>query len=465
MIRVLGLLFAIAVASSGCGDNLEPPGLTPAQLLARLRELPGVTVKEVATQQADFHYYVLHVTQPVDHDDPSQGTFQQQVSLLHRDTGARVPMIIHTSGYSDYTLDRPVELTKLLLANQVSIEHRYFGTSRPVPTDWTKLTIAQAAADEHEIIATLRTLYDGAFLTTGGSKGGMTAVFHRRFYPDDVDGTVAYVTPISFGVPDPRYPWYVDTIGPVDCRQAVRDVAVEMLARRRAAIWDLAESQPEHTYTRVRLGPAIEAAIVALEWTFWQYAGIEDCPTVPPPTASDEVLFKFLDEVSPVSDNDDARVAQFEAYFYQSYAELGFPDGGTEYLAPYLRYTEEDYADELPVPEPVYDSNAMRDIDDFVEHRGDRLLFVYGEWDPWTGGKFALGNATDSALLTQPRGTHWAKIVNLEIADREQAFIKLKDWTGVTPMISRARAMAFDGHPERQARVPPALRRARAARK
>ena len=34
----------------------------------------------------------------------------------------------------------------------------------------------------------------------------MTAIYHRRFYPDDVDGTVPYVAPISFGAPDLRYP-------------------------------------------------------------------------------------------------------------------------------------------------------------------------------------------------------------------------------------------------------------------
>ena len=33
----------------------------------------------------------------------------------------------------------------------------------------------------------------------------MTSVYHRRFYPDDVDGTVAYVAPevIHGGAPEP----------------------------------------------------------------------------------------------------------------------------------------------------------------------------------------------------------------------------------------------------------------------
>jgi hypothetical protein len=467
MNRALGLVVVVAVVSVGCGDNFDPAGLTAEQVHARLRLIPGVTVEEVSTEQEEYRYYVLQFTQPVDHHDPSLGTFQQQVSLLHRSSAARVPMIIHTSGYADYVLDRPVELTKLLAANQVSIEHRYFGGSRPVPTDWSKLTIAQAAADEHEIIVALRSVYDGAFLTTGGSKGGMTAVFHRRFYPDDVEGTVAYVAPISFGTPDPRYARHMSMIGGRGCRQAVQDLAVELLSRRREAMYARAESQTEHSYTRVKLGAALEAAIVALEWTFWQFSGDAGCEMLPPLTADDETLFAFLDKISPVSDSEDAKLAGAEAYYYQSHAELGYPDSCADYLAPYLRYSDSDYLNELPGPPPAHDSNAMRDIQEYVEEAGDRMLFVYGEWDPWTGGKFALGNASDSVLLTHKKGTHGAKIGHLELSEMELALTMLRRWTGVVPNPSRLHRehSAFDNWAERLPRVPPAVLRALHARK
>ena len=122
-----------------------------------------------------------------------------------------------------------------------------------------------------------------------------------------------------------------------------------------------------------------------------------------------------------------------------------------------------DYVHELPTPEPSYDTAPMRDIDDFVEHRSQHLLFVYGEWDPWTGGRFALGNAIDATLLIQPRGTHGAQISNLEMSDRDAAFARLEAWTGVTPVLSRDRRVA--GEVPRAPRIPPALVRALHARK
>jgi hypothetical protein len=441
MSRAVGLFVAAVVAGTGCGDNLETPALTPVQLVDKLRLTPGVSsVEEVDTELTGYRRYTLHFTQPVDHGDPNQGTFEQEVTLLHRDDRAPVPMIVHTSGYADDWGDRPVELTQLLSANQVSIEHRYFGSSRPVPTDWTRLTIAQMAADEHMIIQALRPIYGGAFLTTGASKGGMTAVFHRKFYPDDVDGTVAYVAPISFGAPDPRYASFLDTLGPEGCREKVRDLAVDMLQSRRNQIQARAALQTEHSYTRIPIGPAVEAAIGSFEWTFWQFAGVDECSKVPSASvASDAEVFDFLEEISPVSDCDDEQIRAFEPYYYQSYSQLGYPAGVGEYLQQYLRYKDSDYLSELPTQAPPLDRTAMTEILDFVGTHGDRLLFIYGAWDPWTAGKVVLGDATDSALFVHHEGTHMTRITTLDAADRAVALGMVQAWTGVKPEVPRVR--------------------------
>lgn len=450
---------AAVLALAACGDNLSPP---PESLFDELQALPGVaSVEAVPTFTSGYQYFVLQFEQPVDHDDPEGPTFLQRVSLLHRD--ATRPMIEVTSGYWDFYGDRLVELSFLLGANQVSIEHRFFGTSRPEPPDWSKLTIAQMAHDQHRITSALRGLYAGAFLTSGASKGGMTATYYRRFYPDDVDGTVPYVAPISFGAPDPRYAAFLDTLGPPACRQAVRDAATEMLANRRDAM--LARATDEATqlglsYTRIPLGPAVESAIFNLEWSFWQYYGVQRCSAIPAPTATDDELWEFLSDISPVSDNTDDRIAQFDAYYYQAYFQLGYPDGGAAYLDPYLVYTDEDYEGALPTELPTYDGGAaMADIDQFVQ-QGERFAFIYGEWDPWTAGQYDLGAASDSLRVTEVAGSHAARITRLADADRDAVLAKLEAWTGVRPVLPRARTrdvVPYVAPP----RVPPAMTRVR----
>jgi hypothetical protein len=464
---------ALVIGVWACGDNYATdPGPDPgpdadADFLDRLNALPGVTAVVAPTQAQGYTFYRLRFTQPVDHDASDGPTFEQSVSLLHKDVHA--PMIAFTTGYWDYYVDARVELTRLLGANQISIEHRYFGDSRPEPADWSKLTIAQMAADEHVIISELRTLYDGAFVTTGGSKGGMTAVYHRRFYPDDVDGTVPYVAPQSFGAPDARYATFLDTLGPADCRQAVRDAATEMLAHRRDALVARATSQATDQglgYTRIAIGPAVESAVVSLEWAFWQYYGVTWCSEVPTATSNDDAMWQFLDQISPPSDNSDAQVAAFDAYYYQAYAQLGYPDGGAAYLDALLQYTDADYAGSLPTVTPTYDGGAaMHDIDQWVQGEGSRLLFVYGQWDPWTGGKFDLGQATDSLELIQAEGTHNSHLTALAAADEQAALDKIAAWTGVTPTSAAQRARELDVEPApREPRIPPAMLRALHAR-
>jgi hypothetical protein len=450
-------LLLCLVMLGACGDDDAPA--TPIDIDGQLAALEGVTVESIPTSTTGYRFFVLRFEQPVDHTDPGGPKFSQRVSLLHADGAA--PMVAMTTGYWDYYGDRLYELTNLIGANQISIEHRYFGESRPEPADWSKLTIEQMANDQHVIIQKLKSIYGGAFITTGASKGGMTAIYHRRYFPDDVDGTVPYVAPISYAAPDSRYVPFLDTLGPPACRQAVRDAALEMLTNRRAALKTRAQAQAVaegHVYTRVPIDPAVEGAITSIEWAFWQYSGVQFCPSVPPVTASDDEMFEFLEAVSPVSDNSDERIAQFDAYYYQAYAQLGFPDSEPAYLEPHLTFGDPDYYGALPTALPAYDGGAaMRDIEAFVTERGNRLLFVYGEWDPWTGGAFELGAATDSLLLVQPLATHGARLSRLDVADRDKAFAKIEAWTGIEPALPQASALIA---PPREPRIPSAMRRA-----
>ena len=465
--RVCAALTA-GLALAACGGSGPPAPDAPADdpVLDQLRALPNVADATAApTATAGYHYYVLHFRQPVDHADPSGPTFLQEASLLSRDVTA--PLVVWTTGYWDYEHDVVKEPTRLLQANQVSIEHRFFGTSRPDPADWSKLTIEQMADDEHAIVSALRTIYTGRAIASGGSKGGMTAVYFRRFFPGDVDGTLPYVAPLSFGAPDARYATSIANVGPADCHQAIRDLAIELITHRRAAMEQRAQAQAQamgYAYTRIALGPAVESAIESLEWSFWQYWGVAACDSVPATTASDDTVFDFLDTISPVHDSDDDTTAQFEAYYYQAYAQLGYPDDGTDYLKPYYLYGAADFAGALPGAQPTYDGGAaMHDVDGFVEEDASRMLFVYGQWDPWSGGKFALWGTGDSLELVEGQGTHYSDLGHLAPADQAAAFAKLEAWTGVQPMTAR-RAAPLDAREPRVPHAPAGVLRALRAR-
>lgn len=454
-------LVALVLVSAGCGDNLTAGPDLSGDILDALRTTPEIaSVEELGTDLPGYRYFAIQFDQPVDHHDPDGPHFLQYVSLIHRDADA--PMVLLHTGYANWYRDIPQQLTWILQANQASVEHRFFGTSRPDGVEsWRFLTIEQSAADHHRITQALRRIYAAAWLETGASKGGMTSVYHRRLYPDDLDGTVAYVAPLSFGAPDDRYDAFIDTIGPKACRDQLRDLQVEMLRERRAAFEALADAQATqwgYAYTRVALGPAVESAITGAEWAFWQYAGVSACDRLPEASASDEVLWEFLEDVSPVSSSSDDDIAAFEAYYYQASAELGFPSTFDDHLAGLTLYTGDDFAGSFPlgVEPPAFRAEAMIDIDTWVRTDGDRLIFLYGEWDPWTGGMFELGEASDSMRLVAAQATHGASIEDLYAGEQDAVFAALEAWTGVAPDPDRLfRRRPIPPPPLR--RVPPAI--------
>jgi len=86
-----------------------------------LYELPDVIFKEIATSNDFETTYQLYIKQPLDHAQPSNGFFYQRAYLSHR--GFDRPTVMVTEGYS-CNHPRDNELTDLLDANQIEIEHR-----------------------------------------------------------------------------------------------------------------------------------------------------------------------------------------------------------------------------------------------------------------------------------------------------------------------------------------------------
>ncbi len=442
--KMLAVL-AIVIAAVGCGDNRGSRDAGPGDsdrgdIALQLKAIPGLSVEELATEVPGYRAFALTFDQPVNHANPGQ-RFAQHATLLHRDTTS--PLIVATTGYGDYIKNRRVELTRLVAGNQISIEHRFFNASRPDPADWTQLTVRNAAADEHVIIAALRTIYVGKVATTGASKGGMTAIYHRRFYPDDVDASFPYVAPQSLSDQDPRYMQFLAVVGPAACRNAIHDLQVELLTRRRAMLQQRAGDQASQRglhYTRISLPAAVEASVSTLDWAFWQYRGVADCAGVPTVTATDDVVWQFVDLVAPVRDNSDDSIAAFDAYYYQAAFELGQPTVQAPHLVGYYQFSDQDYVGLLPVGvvAPSYQASVMQDVDQWFKQSAQRMMLIYGQWDPWTAGAFSLGNAQDSYEFMQPEGTHGANLLALAPADRATAAAKIGQWLGVTPVVLTA---------------------------
>ncbi len=144
--RVL-LSMALMLGLVGVVGQASPAAAAEGDILDQLNSVPGLTVISEGSVPAPYRFFVLSITQAVDHRHPSAGTFQQRFTLLHRGTDR--PMVLHTTGYNVPEFAFRSEPTVLVDGNQISVEQRFFTPSRPEPADWSDLNIWQAATDHH----------------------------------------------------------------------------------------------------------------------------------------------------------------------------------------------------------------------------------------------------------------------------------------------------------------------------
>lgn len=408
-----------------------------ADIKDRLLAIPGMSLIE-EKPYTGYRYFVLNYTQPIDHRRPSKGTFQQRITVLHKDTAR--PTVFFTSGYNVSTTPRRSEPTQIVDGNQISMEYRFFTPSRPDPADWSKLDIWQAASDQHRIFTALKKVYDKKWLSTGGSKGGMTATYYERFYPRDMDGVVAYVAPNDVvNKEDSAYDRFFAGVGTKECRDKLNAVQREALVRReplekRYEEYAAAEGLTFNTVGS--LDKAYEAVVLDYVWGFWQYSLLGDCDTIPADAANatDDELWSTIDTIVGFSAYADQGLEQYTPYYYQAGTQLGAPTIEFPHIeSGLIRYGYQPPRNFVPRDISMkFQPWAMRDVDTWVKHNAKQMLFVYGENDPWGAEPFHLGKgARDSYIFTAPGANHGANVAGLVADEKALATARILKWAGV----------------------------------
>lgn len=431
-------LLGVCIGFAGLVAGAPPSAAD--ELLERLQAIPGLTVVSEQPTSTGGRFFRLTYEQPVNHLKPWKGTFTQRASLYHQ--GETLPMVFYSGGY--YYSPNPfrAEVTRILEGNQVNIEHRFFLPSRPEPADWSDLTIFQQASDDHRLERALKGIYPGPWLRTGASKGGMQATYHKKFYPGDVDGLVAYVAPNDVIDWLDRYASFLDHVGTdPQCRANLAEVQRQALLRRDEIVpmvVDYVGSGLEpwaHTFGSP--DKALEMLVLEMPFSFWQLTGQDFCELVPLADASTFEIFDFLDLIQGFFFWTDEGVATFEPYYYQAGTQLGYPRVADAHLAGLLRYPGSDVPRSFVSPEiamPPFQWWAMPDIDFYVRFIGRKEMFVYGETDPWGAERFEPGpHSVDSFVYEAPATNHSANIAQLSDADREAATATVRRWAGLPP--------------------------------
>lgn len=417
------LLLLLLVIVSANASNKE--------LYQKLCTLKGVITVDSLPSDYSSEKYVVTIRQPLDHKHPEKGSFTQRVVISHE--GFDRPTVLVTEGYGgDYALNPRYrdELAGLFQTNTVFVEHRYFSGSVPDTVDWQYLTAQNSASDLHLITTLFKQIYPQKWISTGISKGGQTALIYRAFFPNDVDITVPYVAPVSRSAEDGRHEPFLNVVGDKKTRQAILSFQREVLKRRGEIIPLLEKFCLEKQLSfRISMNEVLDYCVLEYSFAFWQWG--TPASQIPANSATTEVLFKHLTEISGP---DYFAIGQpTQAFFIQAARELGYYGYDIEPFKDLLFIrTAKDYLQRIMLPEGItiqFQPELYKKLTNFIATSDPRLIFVYGEYDPWTSvGITKLDGKKNMFVAIQPKGSHRARINTLPDSLRDKVIKTIKLW-------------------------------------
>lgn len=417
------LLLLLLVIVSANASNKE--------LYQKLCTLKGVITVDSLPSDYSSEKYVVTIRQPLDHKHPEKGSFTQRVVISHE--GFDRPTVLVTEGYGgDYALNPRYrdELAGLFQTNTVFVEHRYFSGSVPDTVDWQYLTAQNSASDLHLITTLFKQIYPQKWISTGISKGGQTALIYRAFFPNDVDITVPYVAPVSRSAEDGRHEPFLNKVGDKKTRQAILSFQREVLKRRGEIIPLLEKFCMEKQLSfRISMNEVLDYCVLEYSFAFWQWG--TPASHIPANTATTGVLFKHLTEIS--GPDYFATGQPTQAFFIQAARELGYYGYDIEPFKDLLFIrTAKDYLQRIMLPEGItiqFQPELYKKLTNFIETSDPRLIFVYGEYDPWTSvGITKLDGKKNMFVAIQPKGSHRARINTLPDSLRDKVIKTINLW-------------------------------------
>ncbi|MDY4552533.1 MAG: S28 family serine protease [Parabacteroides sp.] len=405
----------------------------PDELRQKLAALQGISGIEKLESEVYPEKYLVRITQQVDPKNPAAGTFTQRVVIGH--VGFDRPTVIVTEGYGGaYALNPKYqeELTKLLNANLVFVEYRYFLESTPEPKNWDYLTAENSAYDLHHVNQTFRQLYQGKWISTGISKGGQTTCLYRAYFPDDVDFSVPYVAPLNRAVEDGRHEPFLRQVGTKAERDRILAFQKAVLKQKAAIVPMLENYCQEHKLTfRIPMAEVLDYSVLEYPFAIWQWGTPVD--QIPEPTASAADLFKHLMEISEPSYFSNEQ--PYVSFDVQACRELGYYGYDTAPFKGLLTIkSTKGYLNKLMLPTELIDQVEFRPelyhkVYNFLKDNDPKMIFIYGEIDPWSATRVpTFRGKKNEQIYIQPRGSHRSRIGNMPEEMKKQIMDQIHAW-------------------------------------
>lgn len=397
------------------------------------RAFPNAEITEMDAEDHFTKAYQIVLEQPLDHKNPSAGTFKHYVYLSHIDT--KKPVVLITEGYN--ANPGTYEMSKILKGNQVQVEYRFYGKSRPDTIPWQYLTNDQAVQDYHKLVTKLKRLYTGKWVSTGISKGGETVLIYKSRYPWDVVVAVPYVAPLIKGLEDKRTEEHLNTVGSDACRVKITEFQRLVLKNRSAILSEIKNyaTAKKMGFTELSSEEALEYAVLEFPFSFWQWGG--NCDEIPPESATAKMMFDYINDIVGISFYNDQTYSELLPSYYQHLTELGYYGFDTTPVKDLLKVVHEPTNSRFAPKNAdlTYNPNYINKVRDYVENKGNKILYIYGEYDTWGACAPSPKPHVNALKMVLKEGSHKTRIKDFSAEDQKRIYDKLQNWLGYSVTI------------------------------
>ena len=275
-----------------------------------------------------------------------------------------------------------------------------------------------------------REVYKKKWIATGISKGGQTALLYRAFFPDDVHITVPYVAPLCKGVEDGRHePFIANFAGTPDQRAKILAFQREVL-KRRATLQPMFDSfcNEKRYEFNLPLEEIYDYSVLEFSFALWQWGSNTD--EIPALDADDKMIFAYWMKIS--SPDYFVKESPTTSFFIQAAKELGYYGYDTKPFEGLLKIkNSKGYLAKLFLPQDQkfkFSKKLSKKLEKFVATTTSKMIFIYGEYDPWSAVMVNEPKSSNIVVVTDPAGSHRARISTLPEESRQRVVSLLERW-------------------------------------
>ena len=79
---------------------------------------------------------------------------------------------------------------------------------------------------------------------------------------------------------------------------------------------------------------------------------------------------------------------------------------------------------------PTFNPEHSKKVQEWIQKNGNNMLYIYGEYDPWTATAVETGEETNGRRFINPKGNHSTRIKSFPKETRDSIYSTLEEWLG-----------------------------------